>query len=512
MKRFIKASMNVLVATGLVVISSCDEFLDVNTSPNNLPTSGVQYILPGSELGVGFVMGNTIQLVSSLWVQQMAGTGTQSDPYDRYSIGPAELDNEWTVMYSNLLDDLQQVKVQGREEGNFVHAGMAGILQAYVWAVTTDIWGDVPFSQALNIEGSATPAYDPQQHIYAGIITILNEAAADLNKTNAIPAGEGDLIYGGNIDKWTRVANSIKLKLYVQSRKKDAANATARINELITQNKFIASNADNFNVPFFASSGAQNPLYQYNHLTRPNDMIASTRFLDSMRVLNDPRLPAILTQTGTSAATRTYIGYENGAHTLLNFTSPNRSRWGLYIVGRGQTNLDGTINVAAANDQAPMRLITSYMVYYWLAEAALTLGTTGDPAALYRQALEANFSDISTFLGATYTPANFAADAQAYTNSRVAAFNAKPTAEGKLNVLIRDKWVSSAGNAYEAYNDYRRTGYPRLALPQNALVGVNRIPTRWPYALSELQANRDNIPAGLDVYPAGFLVPVWWMQ
>ncbi|GGK66615.1 SusD/RagB family nutrient-binding outer membrane lipoprotein [Rufibacter glacialis] len=507
MKRVIRVSKSIAVAIGLVIISSCDDFLDVNTSPNNLPAAEIQYILPGSQLGVGFTLGNTIQLVTSLWVQHMAGTGTQSDPYDRYNIGPSEMDNEWIGIYANLLDDLQQVKTQGRAEGNFVHAGMAGILQAYVWTVTTDMWGDVPFTQALNFDADPTPAYDPQQNIYAGIITILNEGLADLGKTNVLASSEGDLIYGGSVDKWTRMANSLKLKLYVQSRKKDAANATARINELITQNKFITSNADNFNVPFFASSGAQNPLYQYNHLTRPNDLIASTRFLDSLNALNDPRLPVLLTQTNGA-----YVGYDNGAHTLLNFTNANRSRWGLYIVGKGQTASNGTINVAVANDQAPMRLITSYMVYYWLAEAALTLGTTGNPATLYRQALEANFNDISTFLGATYTPANFTANGQAYTNARVAAFNAQPTTEGKLNVLIRDKWVSSAGNSYEAYNDYRRTGYPRLALPQNALAGVNRIPTRWPYALNELQSNKENIPQGLGTYPAGFLVPVWWMQ
>ncbi|WP_083470218.1 SusD/RagB family nutrient-binding outer membrane lipoprotein [Rufibacter tibetensis] len=505
MKRFIRVSKIMLLAVGLAVVSSCDDFLDVNTNPNNLPTSGVQYILPGAELGVGFVMGNTVQLVSSLWMQQMAGTGTQSDPYDRYNIGPADLNNEWNAIYANLLDDLRQVRVQGREEGNFVHAGMAGVLEAYVWTVTTDLWGDVPFSQALTFDAAPNPNYDPQQEVYASIITMLNEAITDLGKTNVIAASEGDLIYGGVVDKWIRVANSIKLKIYLQSRKKDAATATARINELIAQNRLITSNADNFNVPFFSSSGAQNPLYMYNHLTRPNDMIVSTRFLDSMQVLNDPRLPTIITQTGGN-----YVSYDNGLHTVLNFAAANRSRWGLYIVGRGQTAANGTVNVAVANDQAPMRLITAYMVNYWLAEAALTLGTTGNPTTLYRQALGTNFSDISTFLGPTYTPANFSANATTYINSRVATFTANPTTEGKLNVLIRDKWVSSAGNAYEAYNDYRRTGYPRLVLPQNALAGVNRIPTRWPYVQNEIQANKENVP--LRDYPAGFLVPVWWMQ
>jgi hypothetical protein len=76
-------------------------------------------------------------------------------------------------------------------------------------------------------------------------------------------------------------------------------------------------------------------------------------------------------------------------------------------------------------------------------------------------------------------------------------------------VLIRDKWASSAGNAYEAYNDYRRTGFPNLARATNGQPTVTRIPVRLPYVQSEIQSNAENVP--LKSYPAGLLVPVWWM-
>ncbi|CAN5910084.1 RagB/SusD family nutrient uptake outer membrane protein [soil metagenome] len=502
MKRLPIKLYSVALAATLALTSSCQDYLDINRDPNNLTEVPVQFLLPGSQVGTGFLLGNTIQNVNSLWVQHIAGTGTQTDPYDRYNINPADLNNEWNGLYANLLDDLKEVEAKGQAEGNFQHAGKAQVLQAYVWAVVTDTWGDVPFQQAHRFTEFPQPNYDPQQEVYAGLITLLDAGIANLGKGNVIPATSGDLIYpvaATSADQWIRAANSIKLKLYLQSRHKNA-NSAAAINALIAGNRLITSNANNFNVEFFGTSGSQNPMYQYHHLTRANDQLISTRFYDSLTVLNDPRIPYLMTRVNNS----TYVTYENGVHTSTPFVSPNRSRWGVYIVGNGPETASGTINNGGA---APFRMITSYMVKFWLAEAALTLGTTGTPATYFEEALRDHFEDIRTFTvanAATFNPAR-----DTYIASRLAAFQAKNSTLGKLNVLIRDKWVTTTGNAYEAYNDYRRTGFPRLALPQNRLPGVTRIPTRWPYVQEEIQANSENVP--IQDYPSGLLVPVWWM-
>ncbi|MEJ8802944.1 SusD/RagB family nutrient-binding outer membrane lipoprotein [Pontibacter sp. H249] len=489
-----------ILTLSFFAISACDDYLDVNETPNNPLSASVQSLLPGAQVGTGFLLGNTVQIVSSLWVQQMAGTGTQTDPYDRYNVSPGDFNNEWNALYATVLDDLQQIIVQGREEGNFQYAGMAQILQVYVWALTTDIWGDVPFSQSLNFDEAEKPVYDSQEAIYARLITLLDEGLADLDRETIVAPSQGDQMYGGNLDNWRRAANSIKLKLYLQSRLENPGS-TEGINQLIANNNLISNNSQNFNVNFFASSGSFNPIYQYNHLTRANDMILSQRFYDSLSVLNDPRLPVFFTRTGGN-----FITYDNGVHTAINFISPNRSRWGVYVVGNGNQLANGTISNAGG---APIRLITASTVNFWLAEAALTLGTTGDASEYFRAALEAQFADIISFVSGASLPANFEANAAAYIDRRVAAFNAASSTQGKLNILIRDKWASSVGNAYEAYNDYRRTGFPNLALAQNAQAGVTNIPFRWPYALSEIQSNSENVP--LQDYPSGLLVPVWWM-
>ena len=94
----------VVLAFMMAIASSCDDYLDVNVSPNNLQNASVQSLLPGAQIGTGFFVGNTAQIITSLWMQQMAGTGTQTDPYDRYNVSPEN--NEWNAIYATLLDDL----------------------------------------------------------------------------------------------------------------------------------------------------------------------------------------------------------------------------------------------------------------------------------------------------------------------------------------------------------------------------------------------------------------------
>jgi hypothetical protein len=494
----------------LLSANACNDYLDVNTNPNNLPDALVQNVLPGAQIGIAFNVANTIQIASSLWVQHMAGTGTQTQPYDIYNVTPNDFQNDWNSIYAGVLDDLAYIMEKGKAQGNNVHAGMAKILFAYTYAVTTDMWGDVPFSQALQIESFLKPQYDAQQTIYEKLLTLLDEGKADLKGTNVLATSAGDVIYSGDIDKWERAANSIKLKLLLQMRKQNPAKAKTDIDALIVENKFISANNANFNVNFLTTTGAQNPIYQYTHLTRQNDMILSRRFYDSLVAKNDPRIPYYLTSITGGA----YATYDNGQQQATPYPgagSPanvsNRSRWGRYVVGNGTESANGTI---AGGGAAPIRLITKSMVNFWLAEAVLTLGTAGNASTLFEQAMRDQFADVATF---TSAPASFlATSGEAYITARKAEFDAAPATlnpGGKLNVLIREKWASSVGIAYEAYNDYRRTGFPNLNVAQNNQPGVTRIPYRLPYVQSEIQSNNDNVP--LKDYPQGILVKLWWM-
>jgi hypothetical protein len=504
LQRWVCAAMLILSA------NACGDYLDINTNPNNLPNALIQNVLPGAQIGVAFNVGNTIQITSSLWVQHQAGTGTQTQPYDIYNVVPNDFLNDWNSLYASVLDDLGYVVEVAKKDGNHTHAGIAKILMAYTYAVTTDMWGDVPYSEALRINEFLKPSYDPQAAIYDNLLLLIDDGKADLLAGSVLAASQGDVIYAGDINKWERAANSIKLKLLLQMRKQNPAKAKAEIDALIAINKFIDTNLDNFVVNFLSSTGAQNPIYQYTHLSRSNDMIVSRRFYDSLAAKNDPRIPYYVTNITGGV----YTTYDNGQQQATAFPGggtpanlANRSRWGRYVVGNGTQLANGTITNGGA---APIRLITKSMVNFWLAEATLTLGTAGDAATYYQQAMTDQFRDIATFTSAP--DSLLTKEMPLYITARMTEFNAAPATTapgGKLNKLIREKWASSVGNGYEAYNDYRRTGFPVLAIAQNNQPGVPVIPYRLPYVQAELQGNAENVP--LQTYPEGLLVKLWWM-
>ncbi len=150
------------------------------------------------------------------------------------------------------------------------YAGISKIMQAFTFSITTDAWGDIPFSEALRFEGNLRPVYDRSEDVYTGILALIDSGVEDLSKQSEfIPAGE-DLIYGGDLAKWRRFANTLKLRLYVHYYPKVPATATSNINRLIAlgPTAFMNSNADNFQLTFGAVIGNQNPIHQFE-LSRP---------------------------------------------------------------------------------------------------------------------------------------------------------------------------------------------------------------------------------------------------
>jgi hypothetical protein len=151
-------------------------------------------------------------------------------------------------------------------------------------------------------------------------------------------------------------------------------------------------------------------------------------------------------------------------------------------------------------------MLTASMVNFFLAEAALTLGTTGTASTYFDAALGTHFSDITGFVPNFATIlSTFTTDAANYRNARVAAFSTAASDVARLNILMREKWISLVGNAFEAFNDIRRTGFPRLALAQNP--ALTQFPTNFPYPQQEINFNSANIPAT----PNSLVRKVWWM-
>jgi hypothetical protein len=481
-------------------VASCSPatFLDVNVSPNNPTAVQPSVQLPTIAVGTAFVVGNTLGRDGDLFMQHYAGIANQPFTEDKYAIS-GNYDNEWrNDLYGNNLTGAQTLITNNA--ANPAYTGIAKLLKAYNFALVTDMWGDVPYSQALQGLANIHPAFDKQQDIYEGatgiqsLFDLVREGLADLDKTGGLlPAGD-DFVYKGDLTKWRKMGNMMLLKLACTVSIKDPALATKVINEVLAKgaggSAAITANTDDFSVPFGTALGNTNPYYSYNVTNRPNDQMASTRFLDSLTAYNDPRLPKFFTTTPSNnspthtTAAGKFTGFENGSSATApsrSATVNNRSVYNTYVTG--------------TSGEAPMRLLTNFQRCFILAEMAIRLKTAGDANALYQEGIRRSME--LTGLSTTEIDAYFAANP--------AIVTLRGDENHKYDQIIRQKWVAWVGNGYEAWNDYRRTGYPKLQPALNVSFTPN-IPQRLLYPPSEVAANGDAIPKTNVTIDK----PVWW--
>jgi hypothetical protein len=498
MKKISILGYGALAATALAA-ASCNKFLDVNASPNNPTAVQPSVQLPTITVGTAFVVGNTLGRDADLFVQHYAGLANQPATEDRYVIN-GNYDNEWrSDLYGNNLIGAQTM-ITTNQATSPAYAGIAKLIKAYNFALTTDMWGDVPYSQALQGLGSIQPVFDKQQDIYEGTASIqslfdlVREGLADLDKTSVLKPGADDFVYKGDLTKWRKMGNMLLLKFANTISKKDPTLAAKVINEVLAKgpdgSAAISANTEDFAIPFGAAVGNTNPFYSYNITNRPDDQMASTRFLDSLAAYNDPRLPKFFTTTpGNPTPTETtsfgkFTGFENGNTAVApsrdaDPTKTRRSVYNTYVLGNA--------------GEGVVRLLTNFQRAFILAESAIRLKTPGIPDSLYKQGIRASMQET----GLT------TAEINTYFHNNPAIVTLRGTDDHKVNQIIRQKWAAWVGNGYEAWNDYRRTGYPQLQPALNITV-TTAIPQRLLYPPSEVAGNSANIPKAV------ITDPVWW--
>lgn len=505
-----KKLLGITLATAVAFSTvSCnrDKFLDINAIPNSPTEVSMPVLLSGVSITTGFMATNDLDRTTSLLTQQYAGIANQPAAYDVYILR-GSFDNQWNgELYGGTLINSQKLIDLAATKASPAYGGIAKLLKAYSFAVTTDLYGDIPYSQALQGSANLHPRYDKQEDIYKGntalgiqgLIALVQEGLADLDKTSAAKPGESDdPVYGktaNNVAQWKKMGNTLLLKLANTISNKEPVLAAGIINQAAS--KAFTTNADDFDVAFGSSVGNQNPLYLYNFATRQDDQMLSQTILDVMNVRNDPRLPiyftttptatATVNSTGTNTAVGTFTGYINGnAITPPSRPLGYRSRYNTYIRG-----------IAG---EAPARLLSNAQRLFILAESVLVLpGITvsGTAQSLYQDGIKASM----TKAGIT----DAAVTAYFLANPTVAKLSTtKATA---LEQIITQKWIASVGNGFEPYNDYRRTGYPVLGAALNASGDDGKLPQRFIYPLSELNSN-----AGAENQNAGLTTSdkVWW--
>ncbi|WP_448539220.1 SusD/RagB family nutrient-binding outer membrane lipoprotein [Schleiferia thermophila] len=276
-----------LLLAGLTVSCSKKWLEDYTEDPTRPIDVSVRVLLPSAQVSYAMAQGDVLPRMTSLFIQQMTGADRQSLAHQRYAqIGEGDFDQTWgSNGYSGGMKDLKII-IEKTEGTSPNYSGVAKVMMAMYLGLFTDIWGDIPYSEALQGTDNLNPRYDTQQQIYQTIQSLLDEAINELQATtSALKPGAEDLVHGGNLTKWVKTAYSLKARYALHLSKKPGFNP----NDVITlANQGIDANTDNA-MMVFAGPPNTNPWYQFN-TQRQGYITQNGTMYDMMQAKNDPRI------------------------------------------------------------------------------------------------------------------------------------------------------------------------------------------------------------------------------
>ncbi|MBC6607672.1 SusD/RagB family nutrient-binding outer membrane lipoprotein [Hymenobacter sp. BT188] len=435
-----------LLALLLVGLGSCEKLTEgYDINPNAPQDAPADQQLTAVQVSEGFVLSGEMARTAGLFSDFFTGTDRQYEGLQNYTTVSGDYDNMWSNTFTLVLANARIVTQKAEAVQNFQLAGIAQVLEAQMIGMATSVWGDIPYSQALQ-PGQPAP-FDRQSDIYASVQTLLSTAITNLGRTGINPQ-ERDIYYGGDLAKWRAAAHSLKARFFLHVRNYPQAAAEARLG--------IASPAGDMLMPYGGTvSTSANPYYDFIDINRTGYMGAAGSY--GVRLLEDLRNNA---RTNESARFEYFYTTEAG----YSEVDPNILEGGAF----------------AADADFP--LITYVETQAILAEAqARANDLSGALAAL---------NNIRAYNRTTFTGGTYAA----YTLADFALGGLLNTGQSQQQALLREilteKYLSLIGQI-EPYNDVRRT---------NNLIGVPKkrtdapsIPQRYLIAQNEVNAN-PNVP------------------
>lgn len=473
----------------VLTVSACS--LNINKDPNAVTTLDFAQVLTAAEYEVGttFAAGNYLNSNFSSYVHQ-----TVSREVDNYSLvaNYSTLGNTWSQAYRYAIKNCDVIISQGDADGNVIYSGIARVLRAHVYMTMVDLWGDIPYSEAN--AGVETPKCDKSEDIYNALLADINKALdnfADTEAENKLKPAANDLFYGGNVEKWVKVANTLKLKLLVQSRlaKDKITGWNTELAAVIADNDFIGDGED----LQFPHSSAKTPMDERNagfvdeYAGGQKTVFISPWFYECLsgtsynwknnpfKGIKDPRIPYYFYNQSTATKDASnQTDYRDGAFISIMFGSnsgftsmtqeSSMTVVGIYPVG-GKFD-DGSAKAVNANSGsaiAPDKMLQAYSVPFMLAELILAGEITGDARDELEKGIKASLTHVVTTSKASdaATPAIASTAEDTFVNAVLAKYDAA-TAAGKLEIVMTQKWIANFYNPVESYSDIRRTGFPVL--------------------------------------------------
>ncbi|MCK4993299.1 MAG: SusD/RagB family nutrient-binding outer membrane lipoprotein, partial [Bacteroidales bacterium] len=450
-----------LIALLITLMASCETWIDpeMNIDPDAPGDVPMSLLIPGIQQNMGFVLlGNDVVRTTNIWVQIYDGVERQSHTHARYQLTSANVGNPWSSIYTEILMNAKILEEKAVEEESPYNAGVSKVMTAYTLAITSDVWGDIPYSDALQGgDNILKPLFDTQEQIYTSIFSLLDGAIADLSQdpANNLIDIDGDVIYGGDETAWLNAARAIKARAELQLSKK---NGAAAYNNALALVDAFSSNGDDMEVPFEGSQ--PNPLYQF--MEQRTDIRMCQTFLDELEATSDPRIPFYAAEDGDGNYTGSVPGGENAAASYP---------------GDYQAAID-----------APTVLISYAELKFIEAEAALQTGAAVRAAAAFKAGVAASILKVTGDANQDWLDTNIeTVDENSIT----------------LEMIMMQKRHALASEL-QPYSDWRRTGIPNLSMAIGST--KTEIPRRYPYPQDEIIYN-PNVPS-----IGSIIDPVWWDQ
>ncbi|MEO6285096.1 MAG: SusD/RagB family nutrient-binding outer membrane lipoprotein [Dyadobacter sp.] len=476
---------------GILTATSCTkDFDEMNTSPNSPTAIGPQYLLPtGIETAIDRYWGHRTRFerinidAAELYVQHLT-RNIYSNEGDDYTVSPALVANNWKGFYNDSQLNFQRIILQtgeGSATPNPNYEGVALVMRTWVFSLLTDLYGAIPYTDA--IKGTAdtpvyTPKYDPMDVVYAGMLNDLKMANEKL--TVGGPAVAGDILYSGDILKWKKFANSLRLRLANRQAAKKSAESKAIMAEILgdaAKFPIFTSNADNAQLNCTLVLPSNNEWNQVMKQDGRTDWNISKTLADKMNALDDSRI----TVYANANKDGKYEGHANGLPDAIATS---------YLA------TSATIGNAFTKPEAPEVIMTFAELNFILAEAALD-------------------GDITIGTAKTYFETGVAASFAQYGLTPSTSFLTKLGAVTREKVL-EQKWVALFAQGVEAWIEWRRTGLPVFPAPDPRAVLQNGgiLPTRFPYPNSEYSLNAEAVKAGegLNGGPNDMKTKLWWAE
>ena len=502
MKRIYKF-ITLILFSGLVLNSCETTELDLTENPN---------FLTPEQADVDFFL-TAIQLRYGDFVDNIGFTGSRLVRLDvllerNYlnAFAPVDFDDEWDDAYREILADIRAMQPLATEAGQYRHLAIANVIEADLIVTLVDYFGDVPYEEAIQAPGNLNPKLDDGETIYAAALALLDQAITNFTLDDPSSEPENDFFYDNDYDKWIKLVNTLKMKIYLQSRlvNPDALN---QFNAIVTSGEYITDTADDFEFPWGTNEAQpdnRHPSYADNYTPTGGITYMSNWLMNYMQESSDPRIRyyfyrqvAVMPGEGGTAPDEESLRcslqdaplhYVDGGFTFCSL--PNgywgrdhgddegippdgllRTIYGVYPAAGmfDDDRFEGVEQGLGGGGAGITPVMLASWVDFMRAEVAMLNNDPTGAQQFVMDGLQKSIAKVVTF-GALDGDADLSfaptsTDIQDYIDNVDTAFSGAGSDEDRWNILSEQFWVAAFGNGTLNYNFYRRTGFPTTLQP-----------------------------------------------